>query len=1612
MAYQTEVDADTPKVWLKFDETSGTPANSGTGSSSISKGTSITQGVTPRDNLGTYAISGSGGNQSYVQASGTNSWVTDRTWSFEMWVKTSESVSNGTSKVLANSQSTTEYWTIKNLGDATNGKLFVEVKNSAQTKSITSTTQINDGNWHHVVITFDGTTTSSQVLTVYLDGSSIGTQTFTSGLMSNLSAGFRVGNNSNDAASASWDEAALYDYKLTSTDVTLHWDEANPSVSVNYTDTAGMATATPHAVFADPAISVQTNVQYTADPMLVTNAELPGPVISANAEVSYAVDPATASSEAVDPAIATTSNVEYTDTASTASALAVDPIVSAQVYVSIAADPATATADLSNNVFYGMTVQDADYHVEVRQINHTVSNTALTTGSGDLGAQMTSTSPQTYNYVSIAMKPQSGFPAYNKIVKAKIDFNNFTINATADESPYNTYRIYVFTEAPSSNFSSMDYDNLPAKELLYTTREVDEGGSPNNNTDQYIDLTAAFRDPRSVDYGILIECVGNPFNSSLDTYDRTIFTPTSGNDWRYNSLYILTSDIQLVNVDATSVTASAEMADPSITTINNISLAADVITASAELVEAVASSAQNFEHFDTPWTASSLAVDPTILPEMVYVVGHLEASADFVDPTLDIEGTYIYYSSEPMGTASAEFASAGWNIGEENQATHMDAEALMADPLISGSNIQFVNEMNGNSALMTDATITTVLNSQTVLAEPMEANAAFPNPVYSRALDPYYSRIRELLGDADNSAGAKPSYLFIFDGLDSDTYGWKPTIKNANWISTDGDFNSFGITAGGIVPAPGGRKGQTLTNTGVTYSMGEFNSTGRFNGSKSAVEAVLRVSEANAGQFYHRRYISSLGGGSEVRLSINNGKIRFELWSRGSNSGFSLAQAYEGFKTVSDGQWHHIIVNFSDDVVNGPNYFDIYIDGERDFKRFQGMSNATKGRYPSLVANFTGDIQSIAHYELELSQDDIVKNYYLALDIDAIEAEPMLADITLVNAKKVRGNRKRMLVLYTGYSPGFYQDGVRLREGGQLITDDREFDYDFGPLIPVYENTSVGNSWADVDVFTAPIIGPWRDPISDDFRTIDLRTDVALADFDIVSFRDYPNESTEFDAINTRDIGGTTGAKLRDVWQKERETFARNLLLAINLTGTSLYVNDPQLAIDLGIVDRVVQFEDIVETGGSIDVAGNGAGAFDPRSYDLDPFNGNGRGTNTTPLAQQGIGFSDTHTLAFQRIINEIPGITDAASRSGRYICKEVSRFIPYSPFAIDRYSFKYAEAALNEDFYITNVGRWGTYGGPEFRQQQFGGVGDRWDIIAVPAANVKAGTIVTAISPTYYNGRTATANPYAGYATTIAIQPGQSINNIQMNAKVFVSFTEPMQTAVTDSTVRFQDQTQPITQLSASDIDYMWGGEAANWQYSTWRHSTSLRNVNASVPVNTGPQYQSGTGQTAKQNEVSADTVEFTNITLPTVQIYFNYREYNAPRFTPSNAGFRWLSIPTVINEEDAIIRPSAITAVAQITEATVSLEINREIFAPLMVSAADIIQPTNYGLPDTIGLALPMNASAQMESEVKVIRPEPMTVTANIGQNFTITVSGEQVVLTLAHADAVLYIKEDINN
>jgi hypothetical protein len=124
---------------------------------------------------------------------------------------------------------------------------------------------IVDGAWHHLVVTFDGTT-----LNAYLDGLSVGSQTFATPLDtlgSNLVIGAYV--NGGSPSYGGIDEVAAYPSVLSASDVAAHFaaaGDSRPSAPGSVTATAGAnqatvswsaATATGSAVSSYEVIAVQ-----------------------------------------------------------------------------------------------------------------------------------------------------------------------------------------------------------------------------------------------------------------------------------------------------------------------------------------------------------------------------------------------------------------------------------------------------------------------------------------------------------------------------------------------------------------------------------------------------------------------------------------------------------------------------------------------------------------------------------------------------------------------------------------------------------------------------------------------------------------------------------------------------------------------------------------------------------------------------------------------------------------------------------------------------------------------------------------------------------------------------------------------------------------------------------------------------------------------------------------------------------------------------------------------------------------------------------------------------------------------------------------------------------
>lgn len=213
MTYASEVAADSPVLWWRFGESSGTTATdaSGNGRHGTYNG-SPTLGVTGLVTDGDTAVSFDGIND-YVTYSGA---------------------------VLANSSaSTIEFWYDQAAADtgiafrvtgtsshqeaAISGSSVFEVNPTGTgSTSVTGVSGLTDGNRHHVVLTYDDV---GDTVTVYVDGSSVGTSTVGGGgrliNIDTVAFGATVGGTT--FLAGIFDEFAIYGTALSGARVSAHY---------------------------------------------------------------------------------------------------------------------------------------------------------------------------------------------------------------------------------------------------------------------------------------------------------------------------------------------------------------------------------------------------------------------------------------------------------------------------------------------------------------------------------------------------------------------------------------------------------------------------------------------------------------------------------------------------------------------------------------------------------------------------------------------------------------------------------------------------------------------------------------------------------------------------------------------------------------------------------------------------------------------------------------------------------------------------------------------------------------------------------------------------------------------------------------------------------------------------------------------------------------------------------------------------------------------------------------------------------------------------------------------------------------------------------------------
>ena len=272
-SYYDQVNSLSPRVWYRFNETAGTPTNSGGLSTTATFNSLLLNEQTDVDGRATYFD----GTDSYIRV---NTWPAfslfdDKSFTIETWFKLQTQDAND--RTLFHFGSLSSYIRIQSLGtaNANSGKIHFNITGIGEQSADRSTYTTNnyfDNSWHHAVITIN--TTSAKF---YIDGSLIASKTLTTGTLNfdNLSTSpnnWRVigsgislttGNLATNKYRGWLDEFAIYNTELTAAQVLANF---NAGASVDFADTPGTASS----LFVMPAFSVETVL--SAAPMTASAA--------------------------------------------------------------------------------------------------------------------------------------------------------------------------------------------------------------------------------------------------------------------------------------------------------------------------------------------------------------------------------------------------------------------------------------------------------------------------------------------------------------------------------------------------------------------------------------------------------------------------------------------------------------------------------------------------------------------------------------------------------------------------------------------------------------------------------------------------------------------------------------------------------------------------------------------------------------------------------------------------------------------------------------------------------------------------------------------------------------------------------------------------------------------------------------------------------------------------------------------------------------------------------------------------------------------------------------------------------------------------------------------
>ena len=1057
---------------------------------------------------------------------------------------------------------------------------------------------------------------------------------------------------------------------------------------------------------------------------------------------------------------------------------------------------------------------------------------------------------------------------------------------------------------------------------------------------------------------------------------------------------------------------------------------------------------------------SALLADPTQQDTIAPTIDPMTAFITTVMPNFAVTST-VNITADPA-TASGLFHMPQFNIGENNSVDHMNGSATFVHPQVFIPGFYNASPMIAIPVQMIQPGVVTTQGGL-VLSQPMTSSASMVLPPAYKTLfdDKWYETLYSQHSQKHNfrtpNGGSGEAILKLFDdvtssiSLSTPLANRKVTNNLTTTITTDGivvdetsptmsvigDFNpstNTPILSAGYFDDYE-RKAVRFNNITTGYENSEYINT------SFTLELSIKTTKADQIIAYGRTRSFLYYSQFATSLGLSDGKLFLATTSAQGPAPIShykenVGNKMIGNKRIDDGQWHHIVIQFGWD----DNRIQFWIDGDLDIQRIRGirLDGLSFLGFNSQTPTYASDFQTSAwSYDSHgfLRDHEVDDHRYKYIKYEPVLAEPMIASATSGD-HLAAGNRARALMLYWWPTDTFQGATLEIQNDtsdfdttlstADFITSGPEqyYGWDIFPvdITGLYVSDLVKpeayGGKENIVVGSKPFIGTgqvrnknpeylynsqgsFKDPVTDARRYLDVVKDIDLRNFDAIFFRNFPEDSFEKDEYtSSQSVDSYFGSKEAGLY----EDFLKSLRAAVD-TGISLYITNYTLAVDLGIVDRVETVPDMNDLSG----------------YDSDPYTPTivpgGENETVTGSAQ----WYDSNKNNRLRVVNELEGFTTEPSFIYTdYAYYRNDDFIdfggPDRPYY--RYVYRPDGLRVGDEFIIANDKRGGSR-----------------NFNAVPFANVKAGTIITAFANNVRRRLDLIENPYKNYATTIVVQPGDVLKGTQCGGKIVVNFTENLNGAVDWGSVDLITDYWINVAYNDGYID-----EATKNKYLLTSIDRSLANGSLSQDAYNKLVYWSSNGSFIVSQAIAMDdpsesrprdgigdgtrsdivtktrkdgTAYSARVSTQSQWFTFKYsRLYPTMGIKLPNIltrGFWWLS-----NREsyDGLVeRPLAATASAIFVDPVATGQKDRTVNATSMIASATVVQALGTSASAVNIAPLPMQATVLMNNYVTRHLAVPMTASAILRTNNRIfTTAVDEVVVYVYHTDPILYIREDV--